>query len=96
VQCIPKLDDGVEIDEKNDIHITKQYSLSELWGMPEILIGLGKKTVRVDRERLTLTKHQSIKLVGAGISKMNTSNIYDVSKKSTVYIHVQISDPSDK
>ena len=92
VQCIPKLDDGVEIDEKNDIHITKQYSLSELWNMPEISIGLGKKTVRVDRERLTLTRQQTIKLVGAGISKMNTNNIYDVSKKSTVYIHVQISD----
>jgi len=90
VQCIPKLDDDTEIDDKNDIHITRRYTSDEIWGMSEIVIQCGEKSLRIPMEQLKLKRQQTIKLSGMGISRINTSNIYDVSKKSSIHVHVYI------
>ena len=90
VQCIPKLDEGVEIDEKNDLHINRQYNLIDLWKTPQIDIPIGGKSLSLQTKELKLERNQTIRMLGKGISRANTSDIYDVSKKSSVYIHIDI------
>ena len=92
VLCIPHLEDGVDIDDKNDIHIEKHYELSEIWNMELIDISIGKKVFRIPKMDLKMMNRQVIKIAGAGISRMNAINIYDVSKKSDVYIHIGITE----
>ena len=90
VQCIPKLDDDVEIDEKNDIHVSKQVNLIDLWNSPQIDILIGTKQLFVQTKQLKLQRNQTVKIPCGGISRINMSDIYDVSKKSSVYVHLTI------
>jgi hypothetical protein len=90
VQCIPKLDDNIEIDEKNDIHVSKQVNLIDLWNSPQIDILIGTKQIFVQTKQLKLERNQTVKILGGGISRINMSDIYDVSKKSSVYVHLTI------
>ena len=90
VQCIPKLDEGIEIDEKNDIHINREYNLTYLWNTPQLNISVGNKNLSIQTKQLKLERNQTIKMHGEGITRVNTSDIYDISKKSSVYIHISI------
>ncbi len=90
VLCIPQLEDGIVIDTNNDFHIEKHYELNEIWTMELIDISIGKKMLQIPRSDLKMLDKQIIKITGAGISKMNSINIYDVSKKSDVYMHIHI------
>ena len=90
VLCIPQLEDGIVIDTNNDFHIEKRYELNEIWTMELIDISIGKKTLQIPRSDLKMLDKQIIKITGAGIPKMNSTNIFDVSKKSDVYMHIHI------
>jgi hypothetical protein len=90
VQCIPKLEEGVDIDDNNDIHIRQTYSALEIWNKPQIEIDIGGKRLYIERSQLKMLRNQTVKIQGSGISRINMSDIYDVSKKSSVYIHITI------
>ena len=103
VQCIPKLDNNIEIDEKNNIHITLNYRLMDIWEKDTLSICLGRKsescidnathcnkTIHIPRSQLKMEKKQTITLVQRGISRIHSSNIYDVSKKGDINIHIEI------
>lgn len=90
VRCNPILPDDVEIDEKNNIHVRKTYSIVDLWSKKEIVIQLGKHYFIVQRERFKMCSEQTVVLYGQGVSRINTHAIYDVSKKSDIFVHVTI------
>jgi hypothetical protein len=106
VQCIPKLDDNIEIDDKNNIHITLKYRLMDIWEKDTLSICLGRKsemvescienaapcnkTIHISRSQLKMERKQIITLVQRGISRIQSSNIYDVSKKGDINIHIEI------
>ena len=90
VQCIPKLDDDIEIDEKNDIHVHKRMNLIDLWNNPVIDIVIGNKQLSIQTKQLKMQRNQTVKIPGGGISRINVSDIYDVSKKSSVHVHFTI------
>ena len=90
VKNIPVLPDNVKIDEKNNIHVELSYSVRELWNQPVVEFYLGKKCVVFHTEQLYLRKHQTVVLCQQGISNINMENIYDISKKSDVFIHLDI------
>jgi hypothetical protein len=84
------LDEGVEIDEKNNIHVTVKQKLSDIWVKDSISIHLGSKTYHIPRSTLKMEEKQSIILPQRGISRIHSSNIYDVSKKGNVVVHIEI------
>ena len=90
VQCIPKLDDGIEIDENNDIHVKKQCNLIDLWNTSHVNILIGSKRLSVQTNQLKIQRNQIVKIPFEGISRINMSDIYDVSKKSSVHVHFTI------
>jgi len=90
VHCIPLLDEGVEIDEKNNIHVTVKQRLRDIWVKDSISIHLGSKTYHIPRSTLKMEAKQNIILPQRGISRIHSSNIYDVSKRGNVVVHIEI------
>jgi hypothetical protein len=90
VHCVPNLPDNIEIDDKNDIHVHMRYTLQDIWRLDMIPIQLGCKTLRFPRNQLKMEKSQFIKLPNMGISRIHPSNMYDVSKKGHLFVHIEI------
>jgi DnaJ-class molecular chaperone len=90
VKCIPLLPDNIEIDEKNNIHLKLVISLEDAWTKDEIEIEIGARKFPIIRRNLKLIETQIVLLANCGISKINTDDIYNVSKKSDIYIHVEL------
>ena len=90
VQCSPILPDNVTIDENNNIVVKLEYTVEDIWNKKEVEVCLGSKRYRIIRNQLKLTTDQTIVLQGKGISRINTDEIYDVSKKSDIYVHIKI------
>ena len=90
VKCNPVLPDNIEIDDINDIHVYKQYSIKELWCKNTFEVDIHVKKIQLDVDKLKLMRQQTIILLKSGISRVNLKNIYDVSMVSTIYIHVAL------
>lgn len=90
VQCLPKLDNGVIIDDNNNIHIYKDYNLCDIWNINSIDLEIGNKTINIPRDKLYLKPRQTLIFHNIGIPLINTKNIYDVSKKGNIYITINI------
>lgn len=88
VDCYPLLPDGVTIDEFNDIHIEIEKSLEEIWLCDSFEVEICKMTIH--RDQLLMKKDQTIIFNNAGISKINPDNLYDISKRGNIIIHIHI------
>lgn len=90
VRCNPILPENIEIDENNNIHANIRVSIDELWTKGILEITLGKFKITVPKQQFKLTDHQVILLTNMGISKINTKDIYDISKKMDIYLHIDL------
>ena len=91
IRCNPViLDDNIDVDEINDIHIYKKYKIHELWGKEHIDIEIGNRIFTVEVNKLKLMRNQTIFILNSGISRPNIKDIYDISILSTVYIHIEL------
>lgn len=90
VKCNPILPDNIEIDDINDIHVYKPYSIKELWGKDTFVVDIHDRNIQLEVNKLKLMQHQTIIMLKSGISRVNIKNIYDVSIISTIYIHITL------
>ena len=91
VQCVPLLPDTMSIDENNNLHIKLEYQVSDLLEKDEVIVTIiGNKTVKFRPHDLKIKKEQSWTICGQGIPKINPTQIYDISKKSDIILHIQI------
>lgn len=90
VKCNPMLPENIEIDDTNNVHMRISYALEEVWEKDRVDIDVGKKTLSFYPGLLKMKKTQTIILREQGISKINTTDIYDVTKRSDVYLHLNI------
>jgi hypothetical protein len=91
VHCVPILDECVEIDEKNNIHIWKQYILKDMWERGVIEFDVGSKTMVVPISQLKMEADQIYVLHEAGIPRPNMHDIYNVEKRGDILLHIHIS-----
>jgi len=85
------LPDNIEIDSLNNIHIKIEYKIPDLWVKDKIEVIAGKNKYIIIPSLLKLKTEQTLIFTGQGISKINTENVFDVSKKSDVLIHMKMS-----
>jgi len=99
VLCQPILPDGVEMDENNNILFTVYVSVSkDLPGLMDIenhgscynsfTFEISGKSFDLPLERLYIKKEQKVVLKGKGIPKICERDIYNVSNKGDVIVHV--------
>lgn len=89
VFCIPKLENNIEIDENNNIHIRLIFDFNELWSKEIVEIKIGSQILKFPKEQLKMIDKQTIIFKNIGIPKINISDIYNVSKKGSIYVHIQ-------
>jgi DnaJ-class molecular chaperone len=90
VKCIPVLKDNITIDNKNNIIISQTFDITDIWNKEKLEIEIGSKIFAIEIENLKMTKQQCIVLEKKGISKINTSDIYDISKRADILINITI------
>lgn len=90
IKCFPILEDNIEIDKNNNIHVQHSESLQTIWDTKEFHIQLGKKVLHIPIEQISLKTTQVLCIQCAGISRMNTEDVYDVTQKSHVYIYLKL------
>jgi curved DNA-binding protein CbpA len=90
VKCIPIINDDVEIDDKNNIIIDLKYTIQDLWNKDNVEFKIGERCFYFSPSQLKIKKTQTIVLKEQGISKINTVEIYDITQKSDIILHLEI------
>lgn len=90
VKCRPVLDDNISIDEKNNIHKVLSYNIKDIWALEIIVFNIGSRRFSFHKSDLSLLENQTLILYNEGISRINTSEIYDISLKSNIILHVTL------
>jgi hypothetical protein len=93
VTCIPVCPTDVTIDEHHHIHKTVYWDLVELWNENESTpraVDIDGTLFHINRDELFLKKEQTVVFKFKGIPIGNASDVFDVTKKSNVYIHIHL------
>lgn len=96
IKIIPKLPSlSYWIDENNNLHQKVGYTISELWDcvLEEkcMEIFFGKKRLLFYPHDLKLKPDQTWTWKNEGISRINNHNVYDVSVRADIVLHIHIS-----
>ena len=90
IKCIPNLPDHIYIDEKNNLHIHLNIKFDGLLKEKFISFKLENKIFDIYVCELRIISNQIIYLKNKGISVINNNDIYNVSKKSDVIVHIKL------
>jgi hypothetical protein len=91
VKCIPSLPEHVYIDEINNIYIDVRTRVENLFNQTKLTVLIADSvSFDIPIHTLEFKTHQIITLKKCGIPMINTENIYDVSEKMNIIIHLEI------
>ena len=91
VKCIPTLPEHIYIDEINNIYIDVRTRVETLFNQAKLTVFLTESiSFDIPVHTLEFKTHQTITLKKCGIPMINTENMYDVSEKMNVMIHLEI------
>lgn len=91
VRCCPVLPEHMEIDEDNDIRVYLEYTLTELWGKETVSVPFGNTSLEFYPKSLYISEYsQTIYFRGAGVSRVNRTNMFENSRRSDVYLIITI------
>ena len=89
VKCIPDLPPHMNIDENNNLYVNVNIPFqTSLLKEKSIPIYLGKKRFDIETERLFIKEKQTYVFKKMGISVINESDMYNIERKSDVYVKI--------
>lgn len=93
ITCIPKCPLGVYLDNQRNVNINVKYNIDYLWkNIDEIInieICIGY-TISFSIKELYLRKYQILIFRGKGIPKGNMKDVFDVSMRTDIIIHIEL------
>jgi curved DNA-binding protein CbpA len=90
VDCLPTLPDNVELDELNNIYVKCVLKVGDLWDKDGLEVQVGTRAYNLDVGQLRLVSRQTVRVDGLGIPVPNEADIFNVSRLSHIYAHVEI------
>ena len=90
VDCVPTLPDNIWLDELNNIHVKCGFKVGDLWDKDGVDIQVGTRVYNLDVGLLRLVSKQIVEIDGEGIPVPNEADIFNVSRLSSVYAHVEV------
>ena len=90
VDCVPTLPDNIWLDELNNIHVKCGFKVGDLWDKDGVDIQVGDRTYNLDVGLLRLVSKQIVEIDGQGIPVPNEADIFNVSRLSSIYAHVEV------
>lgn len=88
IKCYPILPENMDIDDKNNIHITVCYSIQELLRQETVHVQCNRLNLPITVNTLKIVKRQRVVFAKQGITRINVHNIYDISETSDVIITI--------
>ena len=94
VCCLPTCPEGVVLDADGNLHRDVYYFVKELWDHPEKdpieVVLTPRRTLHLYKHQLGFRQTQTVVFKGKGVPIGNRRDIFDVSKKGDVCIHVHM------
>jgi hypothetical protein len=90
VRCNPILVDHISIDEENNIHYFAKYSIGDIFKQETIEIAIGLRKFSIFVSKLYIKPVQTVVLRGRGIPRICCDDVYNVSKRGDIHIHVEL------
>jgi len=91
VKCIPSLPEHIYIDEINNIYIHVRTRVENVFNQTKLTIMVTESiSFDIPMNTLEFKTHQTIVLKHCGIPMINTENMYDVSEKMNIVVHLEI------
>jgi len=90
VDCHPILPENIFIDDNNHIHIYIETTVADVWQKELIEFSLGSRLFFFKKEMLIMKCYQQIIFYNEGIPMVNIMDMYDVSKKGNIIVHITI------
>ena len=91
VKCIPKLPEYVYIDEANNIYVDVRTRVENLFNQTTLAVSLTDSiSFDIPVNTLQFKTNQTITLTKCGIPMINTENIYDVSERMNIIVHLEV------
>ncbi len=92
VNIVPELEHHISIDDYNNVHIHLTKNVKGLITSKTIMFNLGEKVFNIPCGELYIKRKQKYIYKKQGISKIDTNNVYDVSKRGDVIVHLTLID----
>jgi hypothetical protein len=80
----------ISIDEENNIHYFAKYSVIDIFKQETIEIAIGLRKFSLFVSRLYIKPMQTVVLTGRGIPRICVDDIYNVSKRGDIHIHIEL------
>jgi hypothetical protein len=93
VHCIPICPEGASIDENHDVHVNVVWNLKDIWDYPDngtLIVNFLGKEYGVYKAGIFMKKQQQYTIYGKGIPRGNSKDVFDVSKKGDIILHITI------
>jgi hypothetical protein len=90
VSISPVLPDNMTIDDDNNLHISEPLRISEVFGQDEYEIDLMCKSLQVNVREIMLKPKQTLCFANQGIARINTMNMFSVSKLAHIFVHITL------
>jgi len=92
INVITELERHISIDDYNNIHVHLTKNIKGLLTVKNIVFNLGEKVFDIPCEDLYLKKKQKYIYKRKGISKIDTNDVYDVTRRGDIIIHLTLLD----
>jgi curved DNA-binding protein CbpA len=90
VRCKPVLDEYIDIDEYNNIHVKVRSEIRKILSLREIEVRLGSQTKRIPSHKLSIKSFQEYRIKQAGIPKINPENCLDNTVLSDIIVYIEL------
>lgn len=90
IKCVPILPSNISIDHYNNIIIEVSYNIQNIWKLDNISFNIDDNIFTFEKSKLKLVEYQTITLVKKGISKINTSDVFNINDKSDIILNVHL------
>jgi len=90
VVCRPELPRDVDIDDNGDLVIVIRENIEKVLKNKGIHYKLNEINIFIPGEQLQLIKYQNYKHISCGISQVNTSDVYDNSRRGDIHFIIEL------
>lgn len=86
----PVLPNNIEIDPDNNIIVNLRENIKNIFNKIEYSFNIGNTTISININKIRLKSYQKIILSNRGISKINSNNVIDNSKKTNIIVNLEL------
>jgi hypothetical protein len=80
--------DNVILGKNNNLIVNVVIDIKQIWEDGVYKFFIGKRGFEIPIDKLKLSPRQTIMLSWQGISRINTTDIYDISNKGDIIVNV--------